>query len=136
MPDDSVMMDVGGDALFLRLARGYAPKSFYHQKPINKKILAFGANQKSTVALSFGNNTILSPHIGDLNSIDAVNYFQETIATFERIYEFKPEIVVCDKHPNYESTKLAHAYVASHPNTELIELQHHYAHAQIGRAHV
>jgi hydrogenase maturation protein HypF len=127
--DDSVMMDVGGDALFLRLARGYAPKSFYHQKPINKKILAFGANQKSTVALSFGNNTILSPHIGDLNSIDAVNYFQETIATFERIYEFEPEIVVCDKHPNYESTKLAHAYVASHPNTELIELQHHYAHA-------
>jgi len=127
--DDSVMMDIGGDALFLRLARGYAPKSIYHQKPIEKNILAFGANQKSTVALSFGHNTILSPHIGDLNSIDAVNYFQETIATFERIYEFVPEIVVCDKHPNYESTKLAHAYAASHPKTELIELQHHYAHA-------
>ena len=50
---------------------------------------------------------ILSPHIGDLNSIDSVEYFERTINTFKDFYDFEPEVVICDKHPNYESTKFA-----------------------------
>ncbi|HFU75630.1 MAG TPA: carbamoyltransferase HypF, partial [Arcobacter sp.] len=46
--DDSVVMDVCGEPIFLRLSRGYAPKSFYLNKRSKKKILALGANQKNT----------------------------------------------------------------------------------------
>jgi len=127
--DDSVMMSVEGESIMLRLARGYAPKSFYSIKTNSKKILALGANQKSTITLAFDNHIILSPHIGDLNSLEAFEYFLRTLETFKRFYDFEPDLIVCDKHPNYETTKWAKDYVSLHPNIELVEVQHHYAHA-------
>ncbi|MEA1982109.1 MAG: carbamoyltransferase HypF, partial [Campylobacterota bacterium] len=127
--DDSVVMSVEGESVMLRLGRGYAPKSFYRAKKITKKILALGANQKSTITMAFDNHLILSPHIGDLNSIEAFEYFVRTLETFKRFYSFEPDIIVCDKHPGYETTKWAKDYVAKNPNIELLEVQHHYAHA-------
>ena len=97
-------------------------------KKIEKKILSLGANQKSTISLAFENNLILSPHIGDLNSIQAVEYFERTINTFKNFYDFEPEVVICDKHPNYESTKFAFKLKEKNPNIKLIQIQHHYSH--------
>ena len=127
--DDSVAMNVADRTLFLRLARGYGPKSFYQTKRINKKILAVGANQKNTLAFAFENNIIISPHIGDLNSLNAFEYFTRTLDTFQRVYNFKPDVIVCDKHPNYETTRWAKEYVSNNQEVNLIELQHHFAHA-------
>ncbi len=121
--DDSVVQLINNDLQVLRNARGYAPKSIKMHKKIDKKILALGANQKSTIALAFDDNLILSPHIGDLDSITSVEYFERTIDTFKRFYDFKPDIIVCDKHPNYESTKWA-----KNQGIELVQIQHHYAH--------
>jgi hydrogenase maturation protein HypF len=81
------------------------------------------------MTLAFDNHLILSPHIGDLNSLDAFEYFLRTLQTFKRFYNFEPEVIVCDKHPEYETTKWAKAYVAQHPHIELLEVGHHYAHA-------
>jgi hydrogenase maturation protein HypF len=128
--DDSVVMSICEDeSVMLRLSRGYAPKSFYLQKKSAKKILALGANQKSTITLLFDNSIVVSPHIGDLNSIGAVEYFLTTVETFKNFYDFKPDIIVCDKHPNYETSKWAKEYVSNHNDIELLEVQHHYAHA-------
>ncbi|MBU0923860.1 carbamoyltransferase HypF, partial [bacterium] len=126
--DDSVIQIVDNYNIKLRNARGYAPTSLKLEKTINKKILALGANQKSTISLAFENNLILSPHIGDLYSIESVEYFERTINTFKRFYDFEPDIIVCDKHPNYESTKFAFKLKEINPNIELIQIQHHYAH--------
>jgi hydrogenase maturation protein HypF len=127
--DDSVVMSVEDETIMLRLSRGYAPQSFYTKKKTSKKILALGANQKSTLALAFEDNIIISPHIGDLNSLEAFEYFVRTLDTFKRFYDFEPDVIVCDKHPEYATTKWAKAYVQSHPRIELIEVQHHHAHA-------
>lgn len=127
--DDSVVMSVEDTSIMLRLSRGYAPKSFYTPKTATKKVLALGANQKSTITLAFENNIIVSPHIGDLNSLDAFEYFIRTLDTFKRFYDFEPDVIVCDKHPGYETTKWAKEYAATNKNVELIEVQHHYAHA-------
>lgn len=121
--DDSVVQVVNDEISKLRNARGYAPTSLKLEKKVSKKILALGANQKSTIALAFEDNLILSPHIGDLNSIESMEYFTRTIETFKNFYDFKPDVIVCDKHPNYESTKFAKSL-----NKELIFVQHHYAH--------
>lgn len=121
--DDSVVMVVEDQQIILRRARGYTPVSIRLPFVLEKNVLALGANQKSTIAIGFNKDVILSPHIGDLNTIDSVDYFEKNIQTLERIYDFKPDIVMHDKHPNYESTKYAlHHY----ENTKGI--QHHYAH--------
>ena len=127
--DDSVVLNIGEQTIVLRLSRGFAPKSFYTKNTTTKKILALGAHQKNTITLAFDGNIILSPHIGDLNSIEAFEYFLRTLSTFKRFYNFEPDIIVCDKHPEYETTKWAKEYVSKHPNVELVKVQHHYAHA-------
>jgi hydrogenase maturation protein HypF len=127
--DDSVVMMAGSEKVMLRMARGYAPKSFLLPRKSSKKILALGANQKNTIALGFGDHMILSPHIGDLVSLDAVAYFERTLETFKRFDNFEPDIMVCDKHPGYETTLWAKDLVLDNRSIALIELQHHYAHA-------
>ena len=125
--DDSVVGVVDDREVFYRVARGYTPMSFYINS--TKKILALGANQKSTITLAFDNTVVISPYIGNLNSISSVEYFVKVIDDFMNFYNFVPDIVVCDKHPNYESTLWAKEYKKKHNTVELIELQHHYAHS-------
>lgn len=127
--DDSVVMAAEGAALMLRMARGYAPRSMPLPFETPKKILAVGANQKNALGMAFGKHFVLSPHIGDLVSLDAFEYFERTLETFSRLYDFKPDVIVSDLHPGYETTKWAKAYCAGHPGTELLQVQHHYAHA-------
>ncbi len=127
--DDSVMMQVANQNITLRLARGFAPLSFVTKIQKSKKILALGAQQKSTITLAFEGNIIISPYIGDLNTVGSMEYFRQTVQTFQRLYNFKPDIIVCDKHPRYETTKWAKEYIQNHPSCELMQVQHHYAHA-------
>ncbi|RXJ96438.1 carbamoyltransferase HypF [Malaciobacter molluscorum] len=122
--DDSVVQVVNNDIFKFRNARGYAPSVIKLKNKQNKKILALGANQKSTISIAFGDNIIVSPHIGDLNSIDSIEYFMRTVKTFKRFYDFEADIIVCDMHPYYESTKWANQL----KNTKVVKIQHHYAH--------
>ncbi|MCB4762228.1 MAG: carbamoyltransferase HypF, partial [Sulfurovum sp.] len=123
--DDSVLMVVAGQQVMLRRARGYAPASVKLPYELKQNILALGANQKSTIAIGFAKEAILSPHIGDLNSIGSVEYYEKNIETLKRIYDFKPQVIAHDKHPQYESTKYAKG---NHKGLPLCEVQHHYAH--------
>jgi hydrogenase maturation protein HypF len=126
--DDSVVHIVKNHNIKLRNARGYSPTSIKLDNKVQKRILSMGSNQKSTISLAFENNLILSPHIGDLNSIESLEYFERTINTFKNFYDFEPQIIICDKHPNYESTKFAFKLKEKNPKIELIQVQHHYAH--------
>lgn len=126
--DDSVMQIVEGRSVFLRMARGFAPKSITLPFKSREKILAVGANQKSSIALVFDDKLVISPHIGDLNSIEAFDYFERTLETFQRLYGFRADIVVCDKHPAYETTKWAHRLKRANKEVKIVEIQHHYAH--------
>ncbi|WP_152633207.1 carbamoyltransferase HypF [Aliarcobacter butzleri] len=126
--DDSIIQNVENYKIKLRNARGYAPTHIKIEKDLKNKVLSLGANQKSTIALGFKNNFILSPYIGDLNSISSMEYFNRTINSFKNFYDFVPDTVVCDLHPKYESTKYAFKLLQDNPNIKLIQVQHHYAH--------
>jgi len=132
--DDSVVQMAGQEKITLRMSRGYAPRSMKLPFKSTKKILAVGANQKNTIALIFGDTLILSPYIGDLNSLQAFEYFERTLETFKEFYDFEPDVIVYDKHPEYMTTKWAKQLVADDPKLEGIELQHHYAHLLSGMA--
>ena len=122
--DDSVVAVVKNKIITIRRARGFTPISIKLPFNIEQNTLATGANQKSTIAIAFENEAILSPHIGDLNTISSIEYYKKNINTFFRIYDFKPKVIAHDLHPNYESTKIAKEF----KGVKLKGVQHHFAH--------
>ena len=121
--DDSLVQVVNGNIQMLRLSRGYAPKVVKLPFKSEKRILAVGANAKNAIAFVIEDSIIISPHIGDLGSLKAFEFFERTIETFKRFYDFEPDVIVHDMHPNYETTKWA-----KRQGKELVEVQHHLAH--------
>lgn len=126
--DDSVVQMALDKKITLRMARGYAPKSIKLPFMSKKKILAVGANQKNSIALIFDDTLILSPYIGDLNSLEAFEYFERTVETFKRFYDFEPDVIVHDKHPEYMTAQWTRVFKSENPEIETIGVQHHYAH--------
>ncbi|MBU3013937.1 carbamoyltransferase HypF [Poseidonibacter lekithochrous] len=126
--DDSVFMVVKEKEVAIRRSRGYAPIRVTIPFFLKNNVLALGANQKSTIAIGFNNQVILSPHIGDLHSISSVEYYEKNIETLERIYNFKAKVIAYDKHPNYESTKVANKIIKTNKDIIAKKVQHHYSH--------
>jgi len=126
--DDSVLMVVKDRVMTIRRARGYTPCEIELPFNLNTPTLALGANQKSTIAIGFANKAILSPHIGDLNSISSIEYYKKNIDNLTRIYNFKPKLVAFDLHPNYESTHYAKTLLAKSNSLKSKRVQHHFAH--------
>jgi hydrogenase maturation protein HypF len=124
--DDSVVRVVRGREMVLRRARGYAPLPVQLTQSV-PPILAVGAHLKNTVALSVGHEAFISQHIGDLESGEALASFHKTAADLPRLYDVVPEIIACDLHPDYLSTKHA-AQLAAETDAVVHPVQHHWAH--------
>ena len=121
--DDSVLQMVDDRVLMMRSSRGYTPTSFRFASSEKRDILAVGAHQKNSIALYINNQIIQSPYIGDLDTIKSCNFFEKTLETFKRLYNFNPKVIICDLHPNYFTTQWA-----KKQNIEYHQIQHHYAH--------
>jgi len=120
--DDSVLRVFQGQPLFYRRSRGYVPRPVL--LPFDAgKILAVGAELKNTICLTRGNQAFLSQHIGDLKNEATLDTFCQTISHLGGIMEIKPELVVCDQHPDYLSTRYAEEL-----GLPLLKVQHHHAH--------
>jgi hydrogenase maturation protein HypF len=124
--DDSIVRIVMGRELILRRARGYAPLPVLVKERL-PKVLALGPHLKNTVALSIGNRVFISQHIGDLETRESLLTFKNTIKDFLELYEFEPEIIACDLHPDYLSTRYAEK-ISSEKKIPLYKIQHHHAH--------
>lgn len=126
--DDSVNIILKNKKpLLLRAARGYYPLSIKSDFYTSSVILALGANQKNQIAIFYKNFAIISPFIGDLESVDSYNLFQRTIWLFLDIYKLNPTIILCDAHPQYQSSKIALSLSAKF-NAKLFKIYHHRAH--------
>ena len=125
--DDSVAQVLPGGPQLLRRSRGYAPVPVFlrgcDQAP---PVLAVGAELKSAVCLLKDGRGFLSPHIGDLSTVEAVEFFEETIATLQDVLECEPAVIAHDLHPGYASTAWARKQAAS--GREILAVQHHHAH--------
>ncbi|MEO0294847.1 MAG: carbamoyltransferase HypF [candidate division WOR-3 bacterium] len=124
--DDSVVKIINNKPLVIRRARGYAPLPFIIKKNL-PQILALGPYLKNTIAISKFNRIIVSQHIGDLDNEKSFNAFKKVIEDFKKLYEFKPEIIACDAHPEYLSTKYGEE-LSKNENIPLIKVFHHHAH--------
>jgi hydrogenase maturation protein HypF len=90
-------------------------------------ILAVGAQMKSTIALSLGSEVVLSQHLGDVDSAEGAALLERTALDMVRFFDVHPEIVACDLHPDYASTRIAER-LATRFGARIERVQHHHAH--------
>jgi hydrogenase maturation protein HypF len=118
---------IGGRELVLRRARGYAPLPIALKSDQRRfgtgAILGVGAHLKNTVALAVSNNVFVSQHIGDLETKQAYVAFERTAKDLPEVYGAQIDVIACDLHPDYLSTKFA-----THGNIPAEPVQHHWAH--------
>ncbi|HKW74365.1 MAG TPA: carbamoyltransferase HypF [Terriglobales bacterium] len=123
--DDSVARAGAFGPAVLRRARGYAPGAVAHL-PVQRPILALGADLKNTVTLVVEGQAFVSQHVGDLEHYQAYRAFQETIEDLVSMYDLRWDdlLLVHDAHPQYLST----THASELPVGERISVQHHRAH--------
>ena len=122
--DDSVVRVFGGRELPIRRARGYAPMPV----PLAEAappLLAVGADLKSSFCLAQGGHAILSQHIGDMGNLETYTAFGHAVEHLQTLFRLQPELLVCDAHPGYLSTRWAQEHSGGRP---LLPVQHHHAH--------
>lgn len=122
--DDSVSIVINNKVHLIRRARGYVPEPA-HLDGNQSVILAMGAQQKNTFCLCKGENAFLSGHIGDLDEEDTAECLEREIEAFIKIFDADPQVIACDMHPDYVSTRLAARYEGRLP---IYQIQHHHAH--------
>ncbi len=123
--DDSVARAGVFGPVVLRRARGYAPGAVA-SLPVERPILALGADLKNSITLVVDGQAFVSQHIGDLDHYQSRRAFHETIEDLVSMYEVRWDelLLVYDLHPEYFSTVRA----ASLPVQQSYPVQHHRAH--------
>jgi len=123
--DDSVAIVERGTSQLIRRARSYAPYPI-HLEFEAKQVLGCGAEMKNTFCLTRDNYAFLSQHIGDMENMETLEHFANTISLYKRLFRIEPVIIAHDLHPDYLATK--YAYELAGTGVEFIAVQHHHAH--------
>jgi len=86
-------------------------------------ILGVGAFLKNTVCLASGRRAAVSHAVGNLDTVEAVVAFEETVSRLLKATGAVPIAVAHDLHPDFHSTRFAAEF-----GVETIAVQHHHAH--------
>lgn len=121
--DDSIVRHTMGYTRYIRRSRGFVPIPIFLNQAV-PPILACGAELKNTICVTKEDKAFLSQHIGDLENMMTLDFFKLTVDHLQRILEISPEIIACDMHPDYLSTRFA----AEQDGIQKIQVQHHHAH--------
>jgi hydrogenase maturation protein HypF len=106
----------------IRRSRGFVPVPV--ELPFSvKSTLAVGPYLKNTFTLANKRDAYMSPHIGDLDNLETLHFFNEMIERYQKWFKIEPELIVHDLHPDYLSTKIAHKM-----SGKRVGVQHHVAH--------
>lgn len=120
--DDSVVR-VGQDLpFFLRRSRGYVPDPMATQMRVDG-IAALGSQMKNTFALGRGRQIFISPHLGDLSSVEGMAHYEETFAHLTRWMGITPRLLAIDRHPLFSTREFAEKI-----GVPMVSVQHHHAH--------
>jgi len=123
--DDSVAIVEGQKPQLIRRARGYAPYPVHLPFRTKKQVLACGAELKNTFCITKDNYAFISQHIGDMENLETLEHFENTIELYKKLFRLEPEVVAYDLHPEYLSTKYAKERAGA---LSLVGVQHHHAH--------
>ncbi|HJX23294.1 MAG TPA: carbamoyltransferase HypF [Candidatus Bathyarchaeia archaeon] len=126
--DDSVVKIVGEKRKFIRRSRGFAPTPIRISQPSKRTILALGAEMNVTSCVFQGENAFLSQHVGDVETYETLQFLKDATDHLLGLCGCKPQVISCDLHPRYATTKLARE-MGEKLSIPVIAVQHHHAHA-------
>jgi hydrogenase maturation protein HypF len=122
--DDPVYRRIAGGVRPLRIGRGCAPLEMHIPQRQQRPVLAVGGHMKGTVALSWDDRVVVSPHIGEMDSPRSLAVFEQVANDLQELYGVQAERIVCDAHSGYTTHRWAKQQrISSH------EVFHHHAHA-------
>lgn len=123
--DDSLVQVINGKTQIFRRSRGYVPYPVLvpceESAPV---ILGIGGEMKNSFCLLKKNQAFLSQYIGEVDSLEGEENLLTSLVSFQNLIGVKPEVVVCDTHPDYRSVRIARQI----PALKYVEVQHHHAH--------
>ncbi len=125
--DDSVTRVVARKGRVLRRARGFVPEPLPLPQD-TPATLAVGPLLKNTLTLTRGKEAFVSQHIGDLEDLSTLEFFETVYAHLKRLFSFSPQVIACDLHPEFLSTQWAEEKARAY-GCPLVRVQHHVAHA-------
>ncbi len=125
--DDSVVRFHGEDPSIIRRSRGYAPEPIQLKLEFNRCVLGVGAELNVTSCLLLGNKAFVSQHIGDVENLETLVFLKNSIAHLTELTNSKVEVLACDLHPKFITTKLAQD-LGNTLECQVVPLQHHHAH--------
>jgi hydrogenase maturation protein HypF len=127
--DDSVARVMAGKPRVLRRARGYAPSPLPLPQDFDRapRILAMGAELKSTFCLLGRGRAIVSQHLGDLEDATTHADYRANLRLYREIFRFEPQLIAADAHPDYHSTDWGQS-LARDAGLSAETVHHHHAH--------
>ena len=119
--------------IVFRRSRGFAPNYFFAEElsELNKeknKILCLGGDLKNTFAVVPNNHVYISEYIGDLANFETYERFENTVKSYQKIFNFEPNLILSDLHPKYENQKIIKNLWKSAESVGNNKIQHHKAH--------
>jgi hydrogenase maturation protein HypF len=129
--DDSVVRFVDGERHFVRRSRGWVPVGLPRPVPDDEtapEVLAVGAEFDAVAALTQGADVIPTQHVGDVDDPETVAYHQEAVSHLQALTGADPDLVACDRHPDFLTTREGERYAEAGLSGP-VRVQHHHAHA-------
>ena len=125
--DDSVVRFHCEEPSIIRRSRGYAPEPIQLDFLANRCVLGIGAELNVTSCLLLQNKAFVSQHIGDVENLETLTFLRNSIYHLTRLTNSKVEIIACDPHPRFITTKLAQD-LGNKIKCQVVSVQHHHAH--------
>ncbi len=107
--------------MVLRRGRGRVPGVL--PVPFPGQTLALGGQMKGAVCAVKNGQALLGHHLGDLDGVLNAAEFHKAIADYTALFDLRPQVVACDLHPDFTSTRAAEAM-----GLPVVRVQHHHAH--------
>jgi hydrogenase maturation protein HypF len=122
--DDPVYRVIAGLPRPLRLGRGDAPLELELAVTLPEPVLALGSHMKNTLCLAWGRRAVVSPHVGEIDTLRSLDTLAQVAADLQRLYQVKASRLLVDRHPGY-----GYRRYARDSNLPVFEVWHHRAHA-------
>lgn len=126
--DDSVVRFNENKLCLIRRSRGYAPEPIHLEFISNRCVLAVGGELNVTSCILTENNAFISQHIGDVENPENLSFLKDSIKHLMKLINCKADIVACDLHPRFTTTRLAQT-LGKKTDVPVVLVQHHHAHA-------
>ncbi|WP_290902788.1 carbamoyltransferase HypF [Ferroglobus sp.] len=125
--DDSVVKFINGRRMIIRRSRGFVPEPI--EVDIKSEAVAVGAELYNSLCFLKEGKAVMSQYIGNTANFKTFNdFFKKALNHFTNYLDLKPEFIVADMHPLYNTSLFAEKF-GEEVGAEVLKVQHHFAHA-------